>query len=197
MSKVIKATQRGFTIIELLIATMVFSLILLLATYALLHVGNTYSKGTKLIAAQDTARSIIENISQAIQFNGMPLVPPPAVLGPPGTLYCFSIGSVRYTFVYDQKLTTTPGAHGLVWDDSNTPCAGAVSWPAPPFTELLGQRMRIAKLSITPAGGNLYNLTVRVIYGDDDLIVNDSCKSGAGSQFCAAAELSTVVQKRI
>jgi hypothetical protein len=48
----------------------------------------------------------------------------------------------------------------------------------------------------------LYSIDVRVVYGDDDLLINPTatnatCKVGSGSQFCAVSELSTVVQQRI
>jgi hypothetical protein len=82
-------------------------------------------------------------------------------------------------------------------DLSAAPVAGSV--------ELLQQRMRLAKLQITPigAGGELYRITIRVVYGDDDLISNPTqdnaaCKvSISGSQYCAQSDLSTVVKKRI
>ncbi len=68
--------------------------------------------------------------------------------------------------------------------------------------------MRLATLDIEPSANPvnidpqhpiLYEITIRVVYGDDDLLNSDHnlCVGGAGSQFCSISELSTVVQKRL
>jgi hypothetical protein len=66
--------------------------------------------------------------------------------------------------------------------------------------ELLPVNMRLARLSLTYRGSNLYDLTIRVVSGENDLLdaAHDNCSgSKAGTQFCAVSELTTVVQKRL
>ncbi len=92
--------------------------------------------------------------------------------------------------------------------------------------ELVPANMRLATLSVAlDTSGSLYIINVKVIYGEGTLICSPSiasdcsrttspittgltsnppkadlkCRSGknAGTQFCAVAELSTIVQKRI
>src|SRR3990172_9120101 len=60
----------GFTIVELMIATTIFSVILLIVTFGMLQIGRTYYKGITLTKTQNAARSIIDTISQDIQFSG-------------------------------------------------------------------------------------------------------------------------------
>jgi prepilin-type N-terminal cleavage/methylation domain-containing protein len=62
--------QAGFTLLELLIATTVFSVILLLAATAMIQIGRTYYKGNQQTRVQETARDMIEQISKDIQFSG-------------------------------------------------------------------------------------------------------------------------------
>jgi hypothetical protein len=83
--------------------------------------------------------------------------------------------------------------------------------------------MRLAKLSVTEVGSSsLYQIDVRVVYGADDLLCSPNEVAGSctnikampsgkdyqypdlqckpkisGSQFCAASELSSTVEKRI
>lgn len=61
--------QAGFTIIELLVATMVFSVILLGATTALFQLEKMYYRGIITDRTQTTTRSIMSEISEQLQLN--------------------------------------------------------------------------------------------------------------------------------
>jgi len=198
----------GFTIVELMIATTVFSVILLLATFGLLQVGRTYYKGITLTKTQNVARSIIDTISQDIQFSGESVNKPdnyPTISETdPNPTYAICIGNNRYSVKLDQKVGGT--YHGLLVDESNS-CepqdfADIIGTPK----ELLDTNMRVAKLSIdNSTNPDLYTINLTIIYGDNDLlnnVISDSnyhkqCLSAqAGTQFCSVVNLSTTVQKR-
>lgn len=206
--------QAGFTIIELLIATLVFSMVLLLIAVGVLQFNHAYYNGITQTETQNTARSILEEISQDIQFSGTQITSPISNGGTdPEQGFC--IGSDRYSYRPGWELVNSgpivakhQTLHALVKDSPGI-CSGM---SAQDFTkplaggsqELLSQYMRISKISVTSAGGSegLYNVEVRVVYGDDDLLTNPTtaaaaCKVGSGSQFCAVSDLSTVVQQRI
>lgn len=219
--------QGGFTIIELLIATLVFSLVLMLITISVLTFTKSYIRGVNQSNTQDVARSIIEGIAQSIQFSGDAVNPAlqPAGDGSQG----FCIGNKRYSYVLGQQLmdgtidtTQNQTKHALVMDASsscNGAAAQAITNGNPTGTELLSPRMRLAKLKVESTGDtNMWRITVRVVYGDNDLLCSPSvpndCKSPntssplnkpdltckvafAGSEYCATSELSTVVKKRI
>ena len=216
--------QAGFTVVELLIATAIFSLVLLLVTVGVMQVTRVYYKGVTETNTQNTARSIVDDISQAIQFGGTGNIQR-SVGTTPGTSYAFCIGNQLYSYVLGYQVvdTKTSGAqayHGLVLSNA-AGCGGPVGSIAnlvttksiPNSRELLGQNMRLAKLSVTPITGtaNLWDIDVKVIYGDDDLLVvpgtppvsnptspNATCKAAVqGTQFCAMSEFNTIVEKRV
>ena len=61
--------QTGFTIVELMIATVIFSMVLLVCSYAIIHAGRMYYKGMIMSKTQDTARKIIDSASDAIKYD--------------------------------------------------------------------------------------------------------------------------------
>ena len=215
--------SKGFTIIELMFATVVFSVVLLICSFALLQIGRTYYKGVTASKTQENSRSVIDEISRGIQFSGSSIAPTI------GGSSVFCIGDQRYSYKLNQQVednspfSTHQGYHALVVDsfpgcNSGTPSQDLNS-NSISGRELLGQHMRLNKLSVTQVTDqtNLYNISIRVVYGDDDLLCSPSandcsssttstnlentditCKSiRAGTQFCAVSELNTVVQKRL
>lgn len=214
-----KLNTRAFTIIELMIATAVFTVVLLLASMVLLQIGKIYYKGTIEINTQDDARSIIDDISQSIQIGGGQITSPSAAAIPGGNTYFFCTGDSRYIFTTNtQFLDSVPGSHGFVRDNMGNGCPNPAAWPGG-ITDLLGQRMRVANFTLNKLGSTgLYSVKIRIVYGDDDLICdptvqancnnntatnfalpipNMQCKGNAGSQYCAVSELTTTVLKRI
>lgn len=202
--------QTGFTIIELMIATLIFSLVVILITVGVLSFTRAYYKGVHQSTTQNTARLIIEEIAQAIQFSGGEIQP---ALTPTGGSQGFCISNQRYSFVLGKQLTddtvlsANQARHALVMD-KGTSCGGAsaqnVESATVTGTELLRPMMRLSKLSIAPiAGTDMFKIDIRIVYGDDDLLENPTgpdarCKTGiSGSQYCAQAELTTTVKKRI
>lgn len=209
-----KSNQRGFTIIELMIATTVFSLVLLLCSTGLIQIGRTYTKGMTSAKTQGTARSVIDELSRSIQFSGGTVTTTPANRTD-GAPYVFCIDDTRYSVVTDRELKDSPTDTSQVKDvlvSDKFPGCNASS-PAlsltdvnfnigtvPGAKELLAPNMRIANLQVNDKGSNLYEIVLRIVYGDDDVLdgAHDNCQNvRAGSQFCAVSELTTVVQKRL
>jgi prepilin-type N-terminal cleavage/methylation domain-containing protein len=192
--------KSGFTIIELLVATSVFSVILLVVTTGIMSFTKSYYKGITETDTQNVARNIMNGIAQAIQFSSAEsgFVP----LGAPGgsDTGAFCINNTRYSYVVGKELTdTTPvpagqTAHVLVMDSApncstSTPglnVTGALAMAGK--QELVSPSMRLAKLTVglqSAAGASpkAYAVAVRVVYGDDDLLcspgVPGSCASSA------------------
>jgi prepilin-type N-terminal cleavage/methylation domain-containing protein len=201
--------QQGFTIVELMIATMVFAVVLMLCTYGLLQVGRLYNRGVTNSKNQEAARNIIDDVAQTLQFAGGPVASSLVPNGsPPNVSTGFCAGNRRYSMLRGHELSNSPTDHGLVADNLSGPCSAGVqalnlTASLPGGTrEFLGPLMRVANLTIADVGNNLWSVTVRVVTGDDDMLNNPggidaSCKQQAGSQFCSISELTTVVQKRI
>lgn len=212
--------QTGFTILELMVATMVFAVILLVVAVGVIRFTESYYKGITSAKTQSAARAIMDEISQSIQFGKNVSFPVSAGLG------TVCVDNTLYTYKIGQQVTdSTPflahqSYHGLIATVGGD-CSGSVpltistALNAPATSalpsgsrELLGAHMRLSDLTVQPVGGNLYTIRVRVIYGDDDLLTppvagstvwaNELCNGQVtGSQFCAVSDLSTTVERRL
>ena len=203
--------QQGFTIVELLIATAVFGLVLLFVSTAVLQFSRVYYKGVTETNTQDAARGVMDRIGQAIQFDGGTVTS--TTTPSPGTPATFCVGNVQYTYILGYQLTdSTPGTHqtnhALVM--RNYPGCTASSPPSPmdlsaTGQELLSPNMRLANLSVTNVPGTpTYRISIRVVFGDDTLLNGPTTTTAncipaysTGTQFCALSDLSTVVTKRV
>jgi prepilin-type N-terminal cleavage/methylation domain-containing protein len=215
-------SDKGFTIVELLIATLIFSVVLVVLTTSFISISNNFYKGVTAANVQNTARNVANDIVQAIQNNSGPITS-----GVPnnGSLdYC--IGGVRYSYLLGYELKkglsmandiTNQSPYGLVTDaastycDNNSPALDLKAASVPPVRELLTENTRLLSFTINPIGSCdgansnlcLYSVNVVVIYGDNDLLTaapydaNTICQSGSGSQSCAWTQLSTFAYKRV
>lgn len=226
--------QHGFTIVELMIAITVLSTVLLIVTIGITRIGQTYYRGIAQTNTQQAARSILDDVSQSIQFSGFTSVNVDSssvgVSGQPFPVKALCIGKQRYSYVLDYQQTDTTSdvptkqsLHGLWRDVINIPSnckalnlAQNIPTTIPPAIdpgldgrEMLGYKMRLTKFNVTGSGlpAGLFKIDVTVMYGDEDLIdvppsgwESATCKpsnSFIGAAFCAKAELSTVVGKRL
>lgn len=197
--------RRGFTIIELMIATVVFSLVLLIIMGAIIQFGRIYYKGVIQSRTQERTRAISEDIARHIQF-GKNVGETPEI---PTTAGFFCAGGRGYTYRLGQE--RIGNQHGLVATNTCANYAGmSVGALSPGATEMLGERMQLTKLSVRQVDGiaDQYTISVRVVYGTDNDFEGTPanpdgdptmpCKSIAlGGQFCAVSELTTTVTKRL
>lgn len=201
----------GFTLLELMIATSVFAVILLVVTAGILSFTRQYYKGVVASTTQNTAREIMSELTQSIQFGSTIQ----SGLGG-GGVSGFCVDNKLFSFTPDVQVTDNGGVaaqhqgyHALVRSQLAGGCNSSTVPVALPNSanlpagerELVANHMRLAALTVTPltAGGPLYSVHVRVVYGDDDLLngTHTTCKGGIGSQFCAVSDLTTTVQKRL
>jgi prepilin-type N-terminal cleavage/methylation domain-containing protein len=207
--------QSGFTIIELLIATSVFSVILLVATTGIIRIGQTYHKGITQARTQETTRAVSEEITRSLQFSGTAIEKD--LPSPNQDKFC--MGKIRYTRYPGVKVTGAGVNEGLIAEKM----PDIYSCPATPLQadrrQLLNQNMRLLNFKISDAGIGLYRVDVRIAYGDAGLLSvydpstidagvrpaeanppleNASCRSGIpASSFCATSRLDTLVKKRL
>ena len=214
-------TSSGFTVIELLIATVVFSVVLLIAQTSFVHIGNLFYRGVSIINTQEAADHIFQDINGNFQNAGSV---GSGQNSPAGGYDYYCIGNTRYTYRINQKVDTastadhgTSGNFGVLKDQlagagnaCSAPCDPAsgncVSGTTVPFNnpvELLGDKMRIEQFSISQSTttSNLYNVAIVIAYGEDgDLTYNNpsdlstvSCKPEANNNFCAVSRVNTAV----
>lgn len=137
-----KKDNNGFTIVELMIALSVLSTILVISTVILIQIGALYSKGVNAANLQNTTRSIMSDVTAALQFSGnTPSSCTPTATtcaaATSGSINAFCIGTTRYSYVLDAEMGTDTAANPIthaaagastphvLWRDSiqqNAPC---------------------------------------------------------------------------
>lgn len=204
------SNSRGFTLVELMIATTVFSVVLLIVSVGLIQIGRAYYKNITSSRTQEAARSVIDDISGSSQLSESP----PRISGDgvatPGAV---CLGTDRYTYRIDDPISA-PGEHALYADkiSASAECTPVNLASPPEGRELLSENMRLLHFSVTPMGG-LTNVHIKVGYGDSDLLTHyhengtrnlavspsdAQCRSSSqGGTFCAVSELETIVKRRI
>lgn len=217
------AKQSGFTIIELMISTTIFTMVLFVAAMAIVHVGRMYFKGTIISKTQDTGRRLGEDVAQAIQFGarsdsdaefrreGTALPLSNGTQSVTANSICF--GGIRYTYVLNRPLGTgaTQSRH-VLWKDrvllNDTSCVPRNMLAVTPSIggeEFLANNMRIAQFDIPSSSTGIYNISIIVATGADDGLFETGttpplsiCKgTNAGGQFCATSLFRTSVGKRL
>lgn len=209
----INKNQTGFTIIELMIATTIFSMVLLLCAMAIVHVGNMYYKGTLINRTQDMSRKVVDDVTRSIQFGNASTNP--LLFYRPGTasfggftVNSICLGSVRYSFSQTASQGTAAGQiRHAMWrdrtpDDNCAPRNLTAVTPSADGESMLGDNMRVPSFTVTPSS-NLWDIDLVISYGDDPNLFEPAsnfsiCKgTSAGGQFCAASSFSTSVVKRL
>lgn len=199
MNRILKPEKSisGFTIVELLIATAVFAVVLLVAQASFVQIGHLFYRGVSINQTQDAADHIFQDING--NFQTAPNVGG-SVNSPAGGYDYYCIGNTRYTYninyevdtsaapnhaPYDQT-THTGGNYGILKDtlpgagaQCATPCNDTSGSPCPSGTvklnnpaELLGNKMRIEQFDVTESTptSNLYNVSIILAYGDDNTL---------------------------
>lgn len=207
-------SQKGFTILELTIATAIFSVLLVTALTAFVQISKMFNKGVLISRSGATIRDVSDDMAQNI--NASKSITLPTNTGWTGVQY-MCLGSTRYTFAlkrtYNQTANIGQATLGLVKDV--LPGSGGCANPngGTPFQanaeELLGDRMMLSALNVSAsAAQGLYRLDLQIAFGDYNGSANDDfiddpdtsgyllCNSSPGSStFCATSRLSTFINK--
>jgi prepilin-type N-terminal cleavage/methylation domain-containing protein len=214
--------QKGFTIVELMIATTVLSVILLLVTVMMISIGNLFSKGVNQARVQDNVRSISDEFAQQLKFTGATLTwttnPANITINDLGGIphvyvkNAFCIGDTRYSFIVGVQIGTASNQiRHVLWRDSLSGVGATACDPVnlqnnitTAGTELIAPNSRLTDLRIS--GTSPYTIDLGLAYGDDDLLSNPHstgppqpeplCTGNVGDQFCATAKLHTVAVNR-
>lgn len=218
--------SQGFTLVELLIATTVFSVILLVAAAALIQVGRMYYKGVITSKTQNVARSVTDDVSRSIQFSSGNLTT--ASSGSNPLIQAICSGNTRFTYVVGAQVdnNAVSGTYNqdnrtmrhVLWQDEigteqcgndlpnlllDNPYAEAANSDRN-GRELLENGMRLQTFSVQPQSGSSdsFNVDIGVIYYADKDLLDDfnnptACKGSlVGGQWCAISNLNTVVYSR-
>lgn len=196
-------STKGFTITELMIATTVFSVILLVGAAAFIQLGRSYYKGVTITQTQQVAKQIMNSISSNIGLSTSVSPNPNTTKG----YYC--IGSHRYTYNIKQPVNLSSHNNtsnfGLMVDEpTGSGCGDPFATPGVPISstavEMLGNNMRLWNFSIDPVSNYasnsvVYKVKFTLIFGQDSVIASDgTCKGQLNdTQFCSVTTVSRIV----
>lgn len=202
--------QKGFTIVELMIAMTVFSVLLIIGLVGFLQVGKLFYKGVTISRTQEVARNIMDSLTADIRYSPTSVTTMANENTNTGKIiWYFCVGNHRYTFI--QNFQAQPNKPAMIRNTVSgcprpciSPCSDTLAGQ-----DWLDPGMRISDLTVIntsnptlPGFQRLYNISMNIIFGDDDLLDNPNSASAkctappVGSQFCAATVLKTTVSIR-
>lgn len=175
-----KNNVKGFTIIELLIATTIFSMALVVIVASFLQVGRMFYKGVSVNSTNEAARTLVDDITNDTKLSSTYNLGNSADPDPNIKKY-FCIGSHRYTYWLNKQVkagdinanSSTMNA-GVIQDvDSGCHAPGT---PAPSNRQILGPDMQLNDLRVVKnASGSGIAIHAHVIfYGVDKRVFNSS-----------------------
>jgi prepilin-type N-terminal cleavage/methylation domain-containing protein len=134
--------QRGFTIVELMIALTVLSTLLVVASVVMLSIGKLYTKGVNAANLQSTTRNVVSDVASLIQFSSdkpsgcthdldkcyMSSKPYSGTNKPElgNMIYAYCVGTTRYSFTInrklgdDQRFSPAVSTPHVLWRDTMT-----------------------------------------------------------------------------
>lgn len=203
-----KLHNKGFTIAELLIASMIFTTILLLCVEGITRIAKVYVKNTSISRANEFGKTLISDISGQIKYgSSLPLykVTPPEI-----------------------KLCSAGKAYKIVLNQQTTDSIKRKSDPTCKFYDNDPNFFESGAENLTPSSARVLDfnivkndlssswyIAIRVAIGDSDLLrKNDGsalppspsydeykdaqCAGGiSGSEFCSVVAISTNVTRRM
>lgn len=204
----IKQIESGFTIIELMIASLVFATILMIVTSAIIELSHTYLKSANDANTQNVARNIEDNVTKAVQFS----TDDTDVNGPSTNNSIASNGAINYNtrwycannqiFIFNDGVIyndtgTTPDNLGLISSPLSTPCPissamtrADVSGYISTGIELLSPNMAVSRfiISETSLASHLYNINLIISSAPNITSLCDSSLASGATAGCGLTD---------
>ncbi len=198
--------EEGFTIVELMIATAVLSVMLLIVTVLMINIGSLLNKGINQANVQDDLRNITSDIAQNVEYSDGVIFSPNTPINPvtdqitiaPGVAYAICIGTMRYTYVIGTQIGTPYNHLGatfdhILWRDTIAGSSGSctpvnltiadpnvMSQPGTNGQELIAASSRLTEFSVTY--NSPYTITIGLAYGSSDLLTANYNSPGTNAQ---------------
>lgn len=195
--------QTGFTIVETMIAVMVFSVLALIAIMAIMQISKSYQAGAIKAQLLDASRQVHAQFTQAVGYGQGESS---ATLSNGFRAWC--TGNTRFiwkpsdasnVYTYD-----TAGGGSLYGDtiDGTGSCGSAAFNPAT-AKRLLPSNSFVTEFSPTAVTSGVYSLSTRFGVGSRDMFsgndVTKSCQSARllGLEFCAVVEYDSTALRKV
>lgn len=215
MTQTSHTKQSGFTLVELTLAIAFIGFLVLFTVIATLQVMRTYNKGLAVKEINQTARTIVEELSRSVRAaTATSINTAPNDAAPSQSRIC--IGGVSYVWniaggnLNKYSGSGTPAVTFVRVNDSGAALcsqSGGIYPNVDPAnaTQLLSSRVWVQSLTLTKnSTTGLATITMQLSTTDDptspilETVVGGGvrCKGQTGDQFCAVATLSTTVAMR-
>jgi prepilin-type N-terminal cleavage/methylation domain-containing protein len=207
--------SQGFTIIELLIATLVFSIVLVVILAAFVQISRLFYKGVNMSRTQEDTRAILQSIAGDIQFSQNPPTTLTYITNnnrPATGVFC--IGLHRYTYQLGYQLgSSSINNFGVMRDDVSFASGCNTSAPGTNPVEMLENGMQLNNLTVDCSSGRCV-VSIHVIFygGPPNGIFSSASNPGSSTpwtepdaectgsltdtQYCATADFSSTILQR-
>lgn len=186
-----QCNKRGFTIVELMIAMVIFSVASLMTTGIVIGMSRQYQKGSYTAQLNDASRTVHQDIRDAIAYSKA-FTP----IANSGSIRFFCASNNLY--YWDQ---TIPGTirYGL-YKRSLTASQGCTAANASGGANLLPSNGFVGELSINQSG-DIYNVYTRFNVGTSDMFTNanytNCLPTLRGGDFCSVVNYNSSVVSRL
>jgi len=211
--------HKGFTIVELMIAISVFSVVMIIATTGILLIARQYQAGVTKTAMQSATRDIHQKISDSIKYSGGKITVEENSGNVTG-YYVVCVGKIRYFYKTPSRLinneTDFNNMSGLHFQQQTNPykngnaLAGECGYLVNDdinAQQLLPNNAKVALFNVTETEDEGVTKTAIIdttfVKGDYDLFnlgvppKDLKCKSGVGNEWCSVVSLSSIVNPRL
>jgi prepilin-type N-terminal cleavage/methylation domain-containing protein len=198
--------QSGFTIIELMIASLVFATLLLIITTATIQLSKSYFKGVSQANTQNVARNINTTVSKAIQFSSSVVGPiTSTTLDSPNTTVWYCIDNQVFIFsegvIYSNTSSPSISNVGLISVISpSCPAAATVASLISGGIELLNPNMSVSQLDIVTANAptnSLYSIDLIVSNAPSSSLLCNNAIGGLAAGSCQPGALDSTLATQL
>lgn len=191
-----QCNNRGFTIVELMIATMVFSAVSLLTIVAVMGMARQYQKGSYTAQLNDASRTVHQDITSTIAYINKDEVS--SIRSTPLGVSYFCVNRTMYYWSYPNATTIKPGLFKKQLGDvecNDTQANGGVN--------LLPSNGFVNKLTIerSPTNINLFDISTQFNVGSADMFKDTTytqcLPTLSGGDFCSIVGYNSSVMSRI
>ncbi|HPD99319.1 prepilin-type N-terminal cleavage/methylation domain-containing protein [Candidatus Saccharibacteria bacterium] len=188
-------SKKGFTIVELMIAMLVFGVASLLVTAAVIGMSRQYQKGSYTAQLNDASRSIHQDIFNAVAYVNKDAV---TNMKTEDSVTYFCIGNVMYYWSLPDGNTINNGLFKRQLSD-----AACERGQANGGTNLLPRNGFVSQFTITQPSADLgvFDITTRFNVGTYDMYKNNSytecLPTLRGGDFCTIVNYNSSVKPRI
>lgn len=199
-----KSKERGFTIVELMIAVSIFAIAITLVLAGVIFIARQYQQASNRVAMEDATRNLHQQIIQSVQFGKIIIPDAGKGLFTNSGYRATCVGN--YMYIYGEAKIVDQSSYegkeeGLYIKDNTTGCAQA-DISKVNARNLLPPGAKVVEFSVSDQG----EINTTVANSPPDLleIVNSggsfdvSCKSAiTGREFCAIVSLNSAANQRI